>query len=153
MCSSDLAVTAAAEVLSGRGVEVMLFLPGDVPLVTEEELNIVLADIEQANPPHMTIAPAGDLGGSNCVACCPPDCMPFGFGVDSFRRHLRLAREAGVAARVTKLPGVGLDIDTPEDLVELVKQIDHRGNDSHTGRILEALAIRERLRAAAAVQV
>ena len=49
-----------------------------------------------------------------------PDCMEFGFGVDSFRRHLRIARNSKIVPVVAKLPGIGLDVDTPDDLRELI---------------------------------
>jgi len=139
------AVTAAAVALAKQAVNTMVFVPGDVPLITAEELSVILADQEGDAAPHMTIAPASDLGGSNCVACCPPDCMPFGFGVDSFRRHLRLARKAAVSTRVTKLPGVGLDIDTPDDLRELSKRLAQNEHQSHTRTLLAQLDLGDRL--------
>jgi 2-phospho-L-lactate guanylyltransferase len=132
------AVTHAAKIFSAEGVDVMIFLPGDTPLVSVEELEVVLDGIGQKNEAEFLIVPASDLGGSNCVVCSPPDCMTFGFGEDSFRRHLKLAKERGIEPMVAKLPGIGLDIDTPDDLQELVNEIIRQGIKSHTYHCLLA---------------
>ena len=145
------AVTETGKQLAAEGVECMLFLPGDVPLVTPEELEVVLEGFGMSGKPEFMIVPASDLGGSNCVACSPPDCMSFGFGIDSFRKHLALARDRGIDPQVTKLPGIGLDIDTPSDISELMAEIElsTEGQGARSGystvRLLEEIGIRQRL--------
>lgn len=145
------AVTETGKQLAAEGVECMLFLPGDVPLVTPEELEVVLEGFGMSGQPEFMIVPASDLGGSNCVACSPPDCMSFGFGIDSFRKHLALARDRGIDPQVTKLPGIGLDIDTPSDISELMAEIELsiEGQGARSGystvRLLEEIGIRQRL--------
>ena len=145
------AVTETGKQLAAEGVECMLFLPGDVPLVTPEELEVVLEGFGMSGQPEFMIVPASDLGGSNCVACSPPDCMSFGFGLDSFRKHLALARDRGIDPQVTKLPGIGLDIDTPSDISELMAEIELsiEGQGARSGystvRLLEEIGIRQRL--------
>jgi 2-phospho-L-lactate/phosphoenolpyruvate guanylyltransferase len=127
------AVTAAAKSLASEGVNSMLFLPGDVPMVTAEELEIVLDGFGRSESTEFTIVPASDLGGSNCIACSPPDCMDFGFGEDSFRRHLRIAEGKGIVPTVARLPGIGLDIDTPADLAELAELMSSADTDEGKG--------------------
>ena len=139
------AVTHAAEFLTAAGVEVMIFLPGDIPLVTVEELEVVLDGIGQSGEAEFMIVPASDLGGSNCVVCAPPNCIEFGFGEDSFRRHLRLARERNIEPMVARLPGIGLDVDTPEDLVTLVAELIGKNLQSNTSRFLQESGISEDL--------
>lgn len=123
------AVTETSSQLAAAGVSTMVFLPGDVPLVSAGDLELVLEGFGLVAEPEFLIVPASDLGGSNCVACSPPDCMTFGFGEDSFRRHLRIAGNKGLQPIVLKLPGIGLDIDTPEDLRELVALIEREDED------------------------
>ena len=123
----------------------MLFLPGDVPLVTPEELEIVLEGFGRQDTPELMIVPASDLGGSNCIACSKPDCMEFGFGEDSFRRHLAIARRLGIEPSVAKLPGIGLDIDTPDDLRKLASILVDSGIESHTHRYFRESGILERI--------
>jgi 2-phospho-L-lactate guanylyltransferase len=45
--------------------------------------------------------------------------FPFAYGPGSFRRHLALARRAGLAGRVVRDPELGFDVDLPSDLVTL----------------------------------
>lgn len=142
------AVTESGRQLAAEGVTSMLFLPADVPLITVEELEIVLGGFGRRDGPECLIVPATDLGGSNCVVCSPPDCMPFGFGEDSFRRHLGLARQAGIEPAVAKLPGIGLDVDVPEDLSELARRILADGLCTNTARFLESEGIMAKQRAA-----
>ncbi len=141
------AVTESGKQLAAEGVTSMLFLPADVPLVTVEELEVVLAGFGRSANPEFLIVPAADLGGSNCVVCAPPDCMTFGFGEDSFRLHLGIARRAGIEPVVAKLPGIGLDVDVPEDLSELARRILADGLSTNTARFLEAEGIMGKLRA------
>lgn len=133
------AVTAAANALRDRGVGTLLAVPGDVPTITADEIRDVLA-VHGAEP-AMTIVPAGDERGSNCVVCSPPDLIPFAFGNDSFRPHLAAAHAAGVRARVIRRPGIRLDIDTPDDLRLLLR----RPADTRAHAFLEASGIAARL--------
>jgi 2-phospho-L-lactate guanylyltransferase len=139
------AVTEAAAYLSSRGVSNLLFLPGDVPLVSCDDLEVVLTGLKSQERPQFTIVPADDLGGSNCIVCSPPDCMKFGFGEDSFRRHLGFAREVGIKPRVVKLPALGLDVDTPEDLDLLIRELETRQTLSGTHSYLRDSGILARL--------
>ena len=142
------AVTESGRQLADEGVNIMVFLPGDVPLVTPNELEVVLEGFGLSGQPEFMIVPADDLGGSNCVAVSPPDCMTYGFGEDSFRRHLRLAKAQGINPQVARLPGLGLDIDTPEDLKMLMSRIASEGRNGQeysTVRFLISSGIADRL--------
>lgn len=112
------AVEAAAAWLCARDADGMVAVPGDVPLVTASEIVRVLA--AHGSAPAMTIVAARDGRGSNCIACSPPDLIAFRFGNDSFQPHLREAAARGVTPAILKLPGLGLDIDRPDDLAMLI---------------------------------
>ena len=144
------AVTQTSRQLAAEEISTMVFLPGDVPLVSAEELELVLEGFGLVEEAEFLIVPASDLGGSNCLACSPPDCMTFGFGEDSFRRHLGIARNLGLRPIVAKLPGIGLDIDTPQDLTELVALIEREEknfSDYNTVRFLMTSGLFQGLRA------
>jgi len=98
----------------------MLTVPGDIPLVTAAEIAQLLAAHGPA--PAFTIAPSRDERGSNAVLCSPPDAVPLRFGEDSFFPHLRAAEARGIRPTVLRLPGIALDIDTPEDLAAFALQ-------------------------------
>ena len=108
------AVEFAARALADRGAGALLQVPGDIPRVTSGEIEAVIA--AHAPAPAVTIAPSRDFRGSNAVLCSPPDVFPFRFGDDSFYPHLAAARATGIEPTVVERPGIGLDIDTPDDL-------------------------------------
>ena len=115
------AVRDAAAALARAGAGAALALPGDVPLVSPAEIHRVLAAHGPA--PAVTLTPAADGRGTNCVACSPPDAIAFHFGHDSFEPHKAEARALGVEPRiVTGLPGIALDVDKPGDLRMLLAQ-------------------------------
>ena len=112
------AVERAGAALGRAGVESLLQVPGDVPGASADEIAAVLAAHVSASDgaPGVTLVPSHDRRGTNCVLCSPPDVLPFAFGHDSFEPHCEAARAQGIAPRIIALPGLGLDIDTPDDL-------------------------------------
>jgi len=113
------AVTATARRLGRDGSHAILTIPGDVPLVTPDEIAQIIAAHDRN--PDFVIVPAHDERGSNAILCSPPDAVPLKFGNDSFLPHLAAARQAGVEPKVLRLPGLGLDIDNPADLAAFMK--------------------------------
>lgn len=136
------AVEAAVATLIDDGITGIMTFPGDAPLITRDEIETVLA--AHSDAPAMTIVPAHDRRGSNCIALSPPNLIPFSFGNDSFKPHLAAARELGVDPVILDLPGIALDIDTPDDLRQLI----HRPADTRTHAYLDTSGIAARLRAA-----
>lgn len=131
------AVMAAARLLAAESAEGILTLPGDIPNVSAAEIRQLLAAHQTS--PAFTIAPSHDELGSNAVLCSPPDAVPLRFGDNSFYPHLEAARRAGLEPAILHLPGIALDIDTPEDLARfmaLKPQVPTR-----TFRFLEGLSV------------
>jgi 2-phospho-L-lactate guanylyltransferase len=110
--SADAAARRAIEL----GATTVLLLPIDVPLVTTGEIETLAA----AARPGVIIVPSGDGTGTNALVRTPPDVIESRFGSDSFHAHLEQARVRGVTAEVMRPAGLLLDIDTPEDLAELL---------------------------------
>jgi len=108
------ASTFGARTLASEGVHGMLQLPADIPLLSPQDVDAVLA--AHAGAPAVTLAPSRDERGSNAVACSPPDVLSLRFGDDSYVPHLRRARALGIEPAVVRRPGLALDVDTPEDL-------------------------------------
>lgn len=113
------AVARAQAEAAQRGARVFLTVPGDVPRVTADELRELASAATDGVP---AFVPSRSGLGTNGVALAPPDAMPLTFGEPSFARHLDTARARNLAPRVLTLPGLGLDIDTPEDLATLVAE-------------------------------
>jgi 2-phospho-L-lactate guanylyltransferase len=108
------AVAAAARQLDAEGICGMLQIPGDVPLVTSQEISQVLSLHKSA--PSFTIVPSHDDFGSNTIVVSPPTAVPLTFGDDSFFPHLETAKRYGIDPQVVRLPGIGRDIDNIDDL-------------------------------------
>ena len=113
------AVNAAARALGREGRAAMLAIPGDVPLITPEEVQQLIAAHDRT--PDFIITPAHDDRGSNAVLCAPPGLVALQFGNDSFAPHVEAARRIGVEPKIVRLPGIGLDIDNPRDLAAFLQ--------------------------------
>jgi 2-phospho-L-lactate guanylyltransferase len=113
------AVNAAARALGREGRTAMLAIPGDVPLITPEEVRELIAAHDRT--PDFIIAPAHDARGSNAVLCAPPQFVPLQFGDDSFVPHVEAAKRMGIEPKIIRLAGIALDIDNPRDLAAFLK--------------------------------
>ena len=59
--------------------------------------------------------------GTNALLLSPPRAMNPCFGTDSRARHAAAARNLGLASTELRLPGLGFDVDEPEDLARLAR--------------------------------
>lgn len=114
------AVMAAAHRLVLEGGHAMLTMPGDIPRVTSEEIQTAIAH-HSPMAPAFTIVPAHDEKGSNCIIMTPPDSVPLRFGEDSYFPHLAAARKLDIEPSIVPLPGIGMDIDHPEDIHQFMR--------------------------------
>lgn len=103
-----------ARTLADEGVSGMLQVPGDLPLLSADDIDALIEVHDVA--PAVTIAPSRDKLGSNGVACSPPDFLSLRFGDDSFFPYLERARSLGIEPRIVERKGFALDVDTPNDL-------------------------------------
>lgn len=100
------------------GAEAALVLTADLPLASAGEIEAALA---AAGPPgSVLLVPSRDGTGTNAMLLRPPTAMRPALGPDSRARHLARARQAGLVALTRELPGLALDIDTPDDLLALM---------------------------------
>jgi 2-phospho-L-lactate guanylyltransferase len=143
LAAEDRGHTAAsslgARALAAEGMDGMVQVPADVPLVTPVDIEALLDAHGLA--PAVTLNPSRDQRGSNTVACSPPDLLPLRFGDDSFFPHLRCARDLGIEPQIVKRPGLALDIDTPDDLATFLAAF----SDTRAYAYLAASGIAERL--------
>ena len=113
------AVAFAQREAQRAGAEAFLTIPGDVPCVTARELDALAQEARRAPPVAVFTASRSGLG-TNGAAVAPVGAMPLTFGEPSFANHLAAARARGLATSVLPLPGLALDIDTPDDLDALL---------------------------------
>ena len=107
---------AAAELGIARALELgatrALLVPGDCPLLAADEIDALL---DRHDGPSVVVVPDRHGTGTNALLLSPPDAIPPAFGPGSRERHEGLAD--GVV--VDEVPGLLLDVDTPEDLAAL----------------------------------
>ena len=99
-----------------EGADQVLVVPADVPLAKSSNFRRILRMGRKAK---VLIVPSYDLGGTNALLLRPPRIIPISYGRDSFRRHCRLARERNLTIRILRFQSLGLDADTPLDLVRI----------------------------------
>jgi len=122
--SADAAARHAAQL----GATTVLMVPIDTPLVTVAEIESLIAAAE----PGVTIVPSADGTGTNSMVHTPPGAIECRFGPGSFQKHTEQARLRGLAVKVMRPPGLLFDIDTIEDVTELLA----RAPDSRTAQLL-----------------
>jgi 2-phospho-L-lactate guanylyltransferase len=129
---------AAAARLANQ-VDQLLVMHADLPAATIQEVSDLLA----AHQGGVTLVAATVDAGTNAMIVAPPDALPFRFGPQSLMRHRAAASQAGLACRIFESPGLGRDMDRPDDLAWLLQQ----SRDSRAGTFLAALGIGRRLNA------
>ncbi len=134
----------AANVLAGEGEQGLLMVPVDVPLVSVDNVVEILTRHTAAmkvSGRGMTLVPALADGGTNALALSPPTLIPPAFGHNSSRRHCDLARMRGIEPTLLEMAGLSLDIDTVENLQQLMAM----PIQSHTQRYLLSSGIAEKV--------
>ena len=116
--------TIVAKTYSTRGV---LIIPADLPLITPEDINAMLARVGE--PPVVVVAPDRRGHGTNALLVCPAGLIKYEYGHNSFERHCDLARKAGARLEICELPSLALDLDIPDDLavLELTLNLENSG--------------------------
>lgn len=135
----SIAVTQASLFAKEQGAKGIITVSADLPLLQPSDIACVLE--AQNRSPGVVLAPADSDFGTNLLMMKPAGVIPFSYGDNSFFKHQSAARAIGIEPVVIKTPGLGLDIDTPEDLRAFIE------NPSGTGtfRYLTDSGIAERL--------
>ncbi len=122
------------------GVDRVLLVPGDCPLLDPAELDALL---DRPVPPggEVVVVPDRHGTGTNALVLAPPGAIEPAFGEGSRARHEHRATEAGVAYEVREPGTLVLDVDTPDDLVALRSALaGARGRAAQTRGLLDRLA-------------
>jgi 2-phospho-L-lactate guanylyltransferase len=118
----NLALARATVVVKNYKTRGVLVMPADLPLITPEDVHVML---ERAiNPPVVVLAPDRHRQGTNALLICPAGLIEYEFGPDSFQRHSELAHRAGARLEIVELPSLALDVDLPEDLELVSRELD-----------------------------
>jgi len=106
----------------------LLIVHSDLPLLCAEDISVAIAHQRQSG--GLVIGCDSRGTGTNALAFNAASRVPLQFGFDSCARHRQQAAAAGVAERVLLRPGMGLDIDGPEDYQTML-ELFSRGDLGH----------------------
>ena len=141
--SESDSVDRACAQLEREGVDGVLRVPLDLPLLAAGDLERVLALADEGLA--AVLVPSADGTGTNALYRAPPGLFPSRFGPGSLALHEQLARERRAPYVVENLPSLALDIDDVADLRALLGQ----EMSCPVKDFLEGLGVRARLEEAA----
>jgi 2-phospho-L-lactate/phosphoenolpyruvate guanylyltransferase len=119
-----------------EGARCVVLLPGDCPLLDPRELDRLLTGVPER---YVAVVPDRHGPGTNALVLSPPDAIVPSFGEGSCARHVAAAREAGIPFGVEELGSLGLDLDTPADIIALTRELAARSGGAR--RTAKALGI------------
>lgn len=110
------ALESAARWSVNNDFQSQLVIPADIAQLDRQEIHRLLSVHREV--PSVVLCPADDQG-TNALLTTPPNVIPFLYGINSSLAHQQAAWERGVNCQLVNLPGLSLDIDTPDDLEQL----------------------------------
>ncbi len=115
----------ASEIVRLERWDGLFILPADLPLVTPEDIEQILYLGRYLLA--MVVVPDRHEDDTNALLVKPPGLVPFSFGPGSFRRHIKMAEQAGATVQIYRSERIGLDIDTPSDLERFQRLVGDKG--------------------------
>jgi len=111
------------------GYERVLLVPGDTPLLEPREVAALIGGTS-----GLVIVADRHGTGTNALLLSPPDAFEPAFGPGSFARHVGAAEATQLPYRTDDVPGLTLDVDTPDDLAELAVALKARRGQAPSTR-------------------
>ncbi len=113
------AIKEATQWCMRKGAEAVLVVPADVPLLSSADVDRIV-NLGKCKDQTVVLSPSYD-GGTNALFQNPPNLIRASFGPRSFAKHFKAAQSKGFCVRLYYSSGVGKDIDSAEDLNQLLK--------------------------------
>ncbi len=141
-------VEATRAELKREGPGRLLVLHGDVPAITADEINMVIA-IRPGSYADVVMVPDRNRLGTNGLLLDASRTFSFCYGENSFDLH----RKQAPAACILELPGLSLDVDCPMDLLDLMSYLQKIPQLApHSRQLLMGTSLGSRLQAVLASQ-
>jgi 2-phospho-L-lactate guanylyltransferase len=119
----NVALARATVVVKNYHTHGVLIVPADLPLLTPQDVRLML---ERAiEPPVVVVAPDRHKEGTNGLLICPVGLIEYEFGPGSFQKHIAQAKKAGARLEIVDLPSLALDMDLPEDLDQVSRELEN----------------------------
>jgi 2-phospho-L-lactate guanylyltransferase len=121
------ALAHAIGVARAAGADSVTVLPADIPLARVEDVQDLL---DTGATSDVVVVPARRGGGTNALHLAPPEILSPRFGPGSLSAHVEAAGRSGLRCSILELPRVALDIDTLEDVDDLLAAPRSRGGQT-----------------------
>lgn len=116
----------------GPAASSVTIVPVDAPLASVDELHDLIDTGELSD---IVVVPAERDAGTNGLYLSPPDLMAPRFGESSLSAYVSEAAAAGLRCSLLPLRGLGIDIDTVEDVERVLEEPD---DTTRTVKLLRA---------------
>ena len=137
--SESASVDWASRVLTERGVDTVMRLPADLPLVRGEDIDELLS--MRLDSPGALLVPSREGTGTNAIVRTPPQLFSSRFGPNSLELHKQEAARVGVECVIVNNARIALDVDEPADLEGLMEE----GSGTRAFAVLSEMRVFERL--------
>ena len=136
---------AACKQLAERGVDDILIVHGDLPMLQGTDLDAL---IEQSLSVRVDVVlgPDSRNDGTNALLFANSAFPALHYGPGSFARHKAMAQRCGLDYAVVRRPGVARDVDTASDLLAVFAARARTELGRHTAGFLSRREVAERLR-------
>ena len=119
----NVALARATVVVKNYHTHGVLIVPADLPLLTPQDVHLMLE--RAVDPPVVVLAPDRHKQGTNCLLIRPVGLIEYEFGPGSFQKHMAQAQAAGARLEIVDLPSLALDMDLPEDLDQVSRELEN----------------------------
>ena len=123
--SVNQAVSLADEYLLENNFNASVVFPQDIPNIKTQDIDFMLK--HQLHPNFAIIIPSRKFDGTNALVRMPIDLMKTHYDNDSYRNHMKTAKEHTMNVAMVFVKRIMLDVDDQEDL-ELLLELNEKPN-------------------------
>ena len=123
--SVNQAVSLADEYLLKNNFNASVVFPQDIPNIKTQDIDFMLK--HQLHPNFAIIIPSRKFDGTNALVRMPIDLMKTHYDNDSYRNHMKTAKEHTMNVAMVFVKRIMLDVDDQEDL-ELLLELNEKPN-------------------------
>ncbi len=118
--SVNEAVSLADDYLLENDFNASIVFPQDIPFIKTQDIDFMLK--YQMHPNFVIIVPSRKFDGTNALVRMPTNIMKTHYDNDSYRNHMKTAKEHTLNVAMVFVKRIMLDIDDQEDLSVLLEQ-------------------------------
>ena len=102
-----------------KDYKTICIIPSDLANPTLEDLrDIIFFPIKE----NMMVICSSYNNGTNALHITIPTNLKFSYGLNSFKKHLVIAKKNKIKTKILQLNSIQLDVDNEKDLIELIKK-------------------------------